>query len=30
MPYLKWVDEEEARYILEEIHAKTMLAPDPW
>ena len=30
MPYLKCVDEKEAKYILEEIHAKTMLAPDPW
>ena len=29
MTYLKCVDEEEVRYILEEIHAKTMLAPDP-
>ena len=30
MTYLKCVDEEEAKYILEEIHAKTMLASDPW
>ena len=29
MTYLKCVDEEEVRYILEKIHAKTMLAPDP-
>ena len=29
MTYLKCVDEEEVRYILEEIHAKTMLAPYP-
>ena len=32
MPYLKCVDEDEAKYILEEIHeefAGTMLALDP-
>ena len=33
MPYLKCVDEEEAKYILEEIHegvSETMLALGPW
>ena len=33
MPYLKCVDEEEAKYILEEIHegvSGTMLALGPW
>ena len=33
MPYLKCVDEEEARYILKkstEEFATTKLAPDPW
>ena len=32
MPYLKCVDEDEAKYILEEIHEEfvaTMLALDP-
>ena len=33
MPYLKCVDEEEARYILEEIHGGVCgdhAGPDPW
>ena len=33
MPYLKCIDEEEAKYILEEIHKgvyKDHVAPDLW